>query len=106
MKNLNFEMKIGKTAQDNWNILNESSQTHTILHLNSFSSPYVIINKPINQLSKSEITVAAQSCKEHSKYKNYQNLKIFYTSISNVTKADKIGSFHIISRKKLKYINI
>ena len=38
-----YEIWVGQNAQDNWNILNQSQQNYIWMHLDKFSSPYVII---------------------------------------------------------------
>lgn len=43
----------------------------------------------------------AQLCKSNSKYKNYNNLKICYTSLKNIKKTQKIGEVIIIGKKNI-----
>lgn len=97
---------LGKSAEDNWNIYRNSELTDVIFHLDKFSSPYVIINVPINELTKEQIQMAASMCKSNSKYKNLKNLGVMYTSISNTKLGDTVGSFIILRNKLVKTIHI
>lgn len=106
--NDNNEIKyiVGKNAIDNWKIYREAKQIDTIFHLEKFTSPYVIVNFPMNELTKEHIYMAANLCKDNSKYKNVPKLGILYTSISNTKLGNKVGSFVIINRHKIKTIMI
>ena len=97
---------VGKNKEDNWKIYKESNQNYTIFHLDKFSSPYVIVNIPINDLTAAQINNAAQLCKSNSKYKNLPNLGVMYTSISNTKLGTNIGSFVVTSRRKTKVIHL
>jgi len=93
---------IGKSAKNNWEIFDEAKSFHTWFHLDSFSSPYVILNK--EDITKDDIIECAQACKNNSKYKNIPNIKIVYCRIDNLKKGDTIGSVFIKSHRKCKYI--
>ena len=97
---------VGKNAVDNWKIYKESSQTDTIFHLDKFSSPYIIVNVPITDLTNEQIYTAANLCKSKTKYKNIPNLGVMYTSISNTTLGTNVGAFHITSNRKVKVVNV
>jgi len=93
---------IGKDAQDNWDIINESSPCDIWFHLNSFPSCHVIIRDCTP--TQETIQMAAELCKEKSKYKHIKNIKVVYTTISNLELAEVIGSVNIVSRRKCKFI--
>ena len=97
---------LGKNAADNWKIYKESSQADTVFHLDKFSSPYVIVNLPIAELTPEHINTAAELCKSKSKYKNMSNIGVMYTPISNTILGDALGSFIISSNHKVKVIYI
>lgn len=97
---------IGKNAEDNWKIYRESSQTHTIFHLDKFSSPYVIVNVAMQDLDNQKIYTAANLCKDNSRYKNIAHLAVMYTSISNTHLGKKPGSFIINSNHKVKIVHV
>jgi predicted ribosome quality control (RQC) complex YloA/Tae2 family protein len=97
---------IGKNAEDNWNIYRKSSQTDVLFHLDKFSSPYVIVNVSIDEITKELIMKAAQLCKGKSKYNNVPNIGVFYTSISNTKLGDKVGSLTLKSKSRRKMVNV
>lgn len=109
----NISYYIGKNAQENWELLDKfkkENENYVWFHLNSFPSGYVImkitmeeLNENLGNISKSELEQyliqGALFCKENSKYRNYTNLKIVYTTLKKLTKTDKVGEV-IISGKK------
>lgn len=102
----NIRYLIGKNAENNWNIYQASNRSDTIFHLDKFSSPYVIANVPITELTSEQIYTAAYLCKLKSKYKSYNNIGILYTPISNTNLGNEIGSFNIKSNGKKKVIHV
>jgi len=97
---------LGKNAEHNWDIYKASNPADTVFHLDKFPSPYVIINVPIDNLTKEQIYVAALLCKSKSKYKKMANIDILYTSISNTHLGTKSGSFIIDNNHKKLMINV
>ena len=102
----NIRYLVGKNAENNWNIYRASERSDTIFHLDKFSSPYVIVNVPITELTTEQIYMAAYLCKLKSKYKSYNNIGVLYTSISNTSLGNEIGSFNIKSTGKKKVIHV
>ena len=99
---------IGQNAKDNWNILDlykKENDKYIWFHLNSFSSPYIIMCCSLDNLEISQINnylnFGAQLCKNNSKYRNLPNLKIIYTSLKKLTKTDKLGEVIISGKKKI-----
>ena len=103
----NYIFYIGQNAKENWELLDKFykiNDEYIWFHLNSFPSPYVIVNTTINDLSKNSninevLLFGSQLCKDYSKYKFLSNLKIIYTSLKKLKKTNKIGEV-IISGKK------
>lgn len=105
MKIVNDKYILGENARDNWDILEKVNSKHYFFHLTSFPSPYVILlceNTP----SSSEITFAAQLCKENTKYRNLKNLRVDYCPCSNITKGNKTGEVFFNSIRKVKNIKV
>ena len=109
-KNINFY--IGQNAQENWIIFDEYkklNENFIWFHLNSFASPYVIMQSTLEELgsiyNQEEIeeilNYGATLCKENSKYKFLNNLKIMYSPLKKITKGTKIGEVHVSGKKKL-----
>lgn len=103
---LDIIITIGKNAANNWEIYKSSKGSDTIFHLDKFPSPYVIINKPIDELSTPIIEFLAKLCKSKTKYKNVPNIGVLYTLVSNTTLGVKIGSFIINSNRKKNIIHV
>jgi predicted ribosome quality control (RQC) complex YloA/Tae2 family protein len=99
-------IKFGKNATHNWKLFNEASPNDTLFHLDKFPSGFVIINKPIEELTDEQVIECARLCKNNTKYRNFPKISVFYTSISNLRKGDFVGSLTLISNKKKKYIHI
>jgi predicted ribosome quality control (RQC) complex YloA/Tae2 family protein len=94
---------IGQNAQENWDLIDFESD-FIWLHLNSFPSCHVIIKheNPDNDT----LQVAAEMCKENTKYRNLKNLKICYTKCSNLKKGSDVGSVIYKSKRQVKTILI
>tara|TARA_B110001450_G_scaffold107560_1_gene101798 strand:+ start:615 stop:971 length:357 start_codon:yes stop_codon:yes gene_type:complete len=103
---------IGQNAQENWDLLDKLFQLnpdYIWFHLNSFPSPYVIMESSIKELqtlyTESEIDefllVGATLCKENSKYKFLNDLKICYTSLKKLKKTNTIGEIIVKGKKKI-----
>jgi hypothetical protein len=104
----NILFTIGQNAQDNWNILEQLEKINSNyiwFHLNSFPSCYVVMHCILEDLrdnsSNDFLTYGAQLCKNNSKFKNYNNLKICYTSLKNIKKTQKIGEVVIVGKTNI-----
>lgn len=98
----NIQFVIGQNAQENWNILDEACKINTDFiwfHVNSFPSAYVIMYSTSDELIDNSyndyLIYGASLCKQHSKYKNFKNIKICYTSLKKLNKTQKIGEVNI-----------
>jgi len=101
---------IGENAKDNWDILDNCikiNEMYIWFHLNSFPSCYVIMCSTIEQIKETDINnylyYGAELCKNNSKYRNYSNLKIIYTTLNKLKKTNNVGEV-IISGKKNKIL--
>jgi len=97
---------IGQNAQENWNILDNATKinnNYIWFHLNSFPSCFVIMYSSIEDLRDNSLndylTYGANLCKQNTKYRNLNDLKICYTSLKKLIKTNKIGEV-IVSGKK------
>jgi predicted ribosome quality control (RQC) complex YloA/Tae2 family protein len=107
MKMETFEekiIKIGQSAKENWDLIDNSNKNYIWLHLDSFPSCHIVIEdeNPSNEL----LLEGARLCKDNTKYRNLKNLKICYTNISNLIKGNEIGSVSYKSNRKVKYIQL
>lgn len=104
----NIKFLLGQNAQENWDILEEAQKincNYIWFHLNSFPSSYVIMYSCIEDLSDNSLnnylTYGATLCKNYSKYKNYNDLKICYTTLKKLSKTNKIGEVLIKGKKNI-----
>ncbi len=101
----NIICKIGKNANENWELLDKAKDHHLLFHLSSFPSCYVILecNKEPTQ---EQIIECARLCKNNTKYKNMYNIYVDYTNCSNLQKGSKVGEIIFKSNKKVNKIKI
>ena len=99
--------KIGGNAIENWELLEKAKENNLLFHLTSFPSCYVIYES-VNEddISLEIIRECAILCKNNTKYRNLKNIKVDYTTCSNVIKGDKIGEIIYKKNKKVKKIII
>lgn len=99
---------LGQNAEENWKILDEAkniNENFIWFHLNSFPSGYVIMYATQEELDTSiignYIKFGAELCKNNTKYKNLNDLKICYTTLNKIQKTNKIGEISIKGKKKI-----
>jgi predicted ribosome quality control (RQC) complex YloA/Tae2 family protein len=105
----NIKFYVGQSATENWNLLDTAlaiDKSYIWFHLNSFPSPYVIMYSSIKNLEELKLTpqllyYGASLCKEYSKYKYLNDLKILYMPIKNLTKSDTPGEVIIKGKRKI-----
>ena len=95
--------KIGQNAKENWELL-DLPKDYIWFHLKSFPSCHVIVEK--EEPDNNEILEGAKICLENTKYRNLKNIKVNYTKIENIVKADKVGAVTFKSNRKVNTIMI
>ena len=102
-----YHSYVGHNASDNWNLIDNAKQNDIWFHIKDRPSAHVILvnenNLKINKIPKTVVKHCAMICKQNSKFDLIKNIKIIYTEIKNVKKADIVGSVHI---ENAKYIVI
>jgi hypothetical protein len=102
-----IQFLIGENAQDNFNILDDSLKINSNFlwfHLNSFPSCFVIMHATVDDIKHDKdefLYFAANLCKINSKYKNFQDLKICYTTLKKLKKSEKIGEIIITGKRNI-----
>jgi predicted ribosome quality control (RQC) complex YloA/Tae2 family protein len=104
-----YIIKVGTSAKENWELIDNSYPEDLWFHLDEFSSAHVVVSQDTN--SQEEIfypnqivLLASDYCKLNSaNSKNLCKVKIVYTEIKNLKKGKEIGSVFI---SKSKYITI
>jgi predicted ribosome quality control (RQC) complex YloA/Tae2 family protein len=108
MKIINCEdgvYKLGESARENWSLLEESCDDHYFFHLASFSSGYVIL-EPKVEVTISLLQKASLLCKQNTKYRNINNIKVDYCMCKNVEKGNNMGEAIYKSNRKVMQIKI
>ena len=100
----NVIIKLGATAQENWDLIDESNEDFWWIHLAAFPSGHVIIEE--DSPSDKIIQYAGEICKNHTKYRNMRNLKISVTQCKNLIKGEKKGEVRFKSNRKVKHLLI
>ena len=120
---LNVIYKIGKNAENNFEILDQSNKQDVWFHVNNSSSCHVIaclknikFNRYDDELpnyydidfdsldKKQKLQIVKQGailCKQFSRLKNEKNVEIIYTKIEDVHKTDTMGSVITSNSKKV-----
>ena len=103
--NIEYICIIGKSAQENWNLIDSSNENDLWFHLDDIPSPHVFLktnNTNKNKISKNVIKACAIYCKQYSKLKNNNNnVPVIYTEIKNIKKTNIIGSVIATNIKKI-----
>jgi len=103
---------IGENANDNWTCIDKANQNDIWFHLADHPSAHVILRLSqedkltVKRIAKQTLIHCAQQCKLHSKFADISaknKMKVIYTEIKNVTKADKPGS---VFTKKEQYLYV
>ena len=108
----NIKFILGQNAQENWEILIEAqkiNKKYVWFHLNSFPSGYVImhstlqdlIDNSLNNFTNDCLNYGANLCKQNSKYRNFNNLKICYTTLDKLNITNKIGEVLIKGKRNI-----
>jgi len=89
-----LKIYVGESAQENWDLIDQSNQNDIWFHLDKHPSAHVVISIPkkVKKITKNTINYAATLCKDNSKLKYLKKVSVIYTEIKNVKKADKPGS--------------
>lgn len=102
-----YTIRVGESAKDNWDILEDADNSDIWFHIDKFPSCHVILKTnliPLKKIHKSIIHHCANLCKNGSKQKTLKNVSIIYTEVRNVTinKKGAIGSVFTRKTEKIK----
>uniref|UniRef100_A0A6C0CJK4 Uncharacterized protein n=1 Tax=viral metagenome TaxID=1070528 RepID=A0A6C0CJK4_9ZZZZ len=105
-----YDILLGETAKENWELFDTSNPDDIWLHLKRFPSGHAFVKVSANIAEKCEccstsdleeaLTLAAMECKNHTKYRNMQNLKVLYYPVGKLNKGSKVGE--IITPRRTK----
>lgn len=95
-------IRVGEDAGENFVLIDTSQKNDIWLHLDEHPSPHVVIETRNKKVCDETIYYAGELCKEHSKLKDEENIRVIYTEIKYVTKTKKLGS--VITRNTRRII--
>ena len=108
----NIKYYIGENSQDNWDLFEKSkeiNENYIWFHLNSFSSPYVIMYACLDEIKMnidSYLNYGANLCLKNSKYEYLKDTKIIYCELKKLKKGNKVGEIIISGKKKLMKVKV
>jgi predicted ribosome quality control (RQC) complex YloA/Tae2 family protein len=95
---------IGKSAKENFDIIDAALDHHMWFHIDGEPSCHVIAALP-ELMDRKDIKYiikqGALLCKQHSKFKSNKRVEVVFTRIENVEKTDRIGTVIITSQKTI-----
>ncbi len=99
----NIEFRVGQNAQDNFDLIDDSSPDNLWFHIRGHASCHVVaaIQKGTEgvRYDKKQLrhiaTQGAVICKQHSKYKSESNVQVMYTQIQHVFKTSIVGMVNV-----------
>jgi len=99
-----IEYVIGKSASENFTIIDDANENDIWFHIDGEPSGHVIAKMPTDiNLTKKQlrqiITQGALVCKENSKYKSQKNVDVVHTYVKYVEKTNILGKVTIINHK-------
>jgi predicted ribosome quality control (RQC) complex YloA/Tae2 family protein len=102
--NEGIEYFLGKSASDNFTIIDAANENDIWFHINGEASGHVIAKLPEeNNYTKKQlrqiITQGALVCKENSKYKSQKSVDVVYTYVKYVEKTNILGKVSITNHK-------
>ena len=102
-----FEYIIGRSADENHEIIEQANPYDLWFHVSNYPSCHVICKlenkKYESKLFHKIIKQGAVCCKQYCKFKNVLDVSIIYTYIKNITKTYKSGE---VTAKHIKNISI
>jgi len=101
-----YAIKVGESAQDNWDIIEAADNSDIWFHVNDIPSCHVVLEADGMLLSKIHVAVlkyCAALCKAGSKRANFKAVTVIYTEIRNVRidKKGAVGSVFTAKTQKL-----
>lgn len=101
---INIEYFIGKSAKENFEIIDAAEPQHIWFHISDQPSGHVIAAIPEHMDRKDRIYIIKQGavlCKQHSKFASMKNVEIVYAFVKDLEKGSKIGCVFIEDEKRL-----
>ena len=101
---LKVEYFIGKSAKENFEIIDAAEPHHIWFHIAGQSSCHVIASIPEDLDRKHRIYIVKQGavlCKQHSKFASLKNVEIVYAFVKDLQKGHRVGSVAVQNEKTI-----
>jgi predicted ribosome quality control (RQC) complex YloA/Tae2 family protein len=99
---LDVEYFIGKSAKENFDIIDAAEPHHIWFHIAGQPSGHVIAAIPESLDRKDRVYIIKQGavlCKQHSKFNSTKNMEIVYAFVKDLQKGDRLGSVIVKTEK-------
>jgi hypothetical protein len=95
---------IGKTAKENFDLIDAAVGHHIWFHINGQPSGHVIAEVP-NDIEKKDLRYIIKQgcviCKQMSKFASQKRVDIIYAKVEHVEKQDRVGSVIVSNGKTI-----
>jgi predicted ribosome quality control (RQC) complex YloA/Tae2 family protein len=101
---LEVEYYIGKSAKENFDIIDLAEPHHIWFHIAGQPSGHVIAAIPDNLDRKARVYIVKQGavlCKQYSKFASLKNVEIVYAFVKDLQKGDRLGSVTVQNEKTI-----
>jgi predicted ribosome quality control (RQC) complex YloA/Tae2 family protein len=101
---LDIDYFIGKSAKENFEIIDAAEPHHIWFHIAGQPSGHVIAAVPEYLDRKDRMYIVKQGavlCKQHSKFVSMKNVEIVYAFVKDLQKGDREGSVVVQNEKML-----
>lgn len=97
----NYSYFVGRSAKENWALLDSTEPFDIWFHLDNQSSPYVILEiRDNSEIDFNILVEGAKLCKQYSKAKNDKNVVVIYCPVENLKKGKKLGEVILMKPSK------
>jgi predicted ribosome quality control (RQC) complex YloA/Tae2 family protein len=102
-QNVDYEIKIGRNSQENWDIIDTSNETDIWFHVANAPSSHVFLktDECIKNIPNQVLKRCACLCKSHSSSASVKKCEIIYTTVSNIEKGKHVGEVITQNTKKI-----
>lgn len=101
---IDVEYFIGKSAKENFDIIDAAEPHHIWFHIAGQPSGHVIATIPESIDRKDRVYIIKQGavlCKQYSKFASMKNVEIVYTFVKDLQKGDRLGSVIVQNEKTI-----
>lgn len=104
LSGLNVDYFVGKSAKENFEIIDNAEPHHIWFHIAGQPSGHVIAAIPEGMDRNDRLYIIKQGavlCKQHSKFASLKNVEIVYAFVRDLQKGEHLGSVIIQNEKTI-----